>query len=149
MPEKWLRWHHAAVVQIAGESYGGACSTPSLRTGGRKLTVADIRPFFHMAFKPGTRAAPFKAGQPSANPRGRPKSDKKIIKAARVHTEEALLGLVNIASDARIRPLHRIMACKKLLVRGSCKSIKNMRFFARVASVSLGISIALTLSLSA
>jgi len=59
----------------------------------------------------------FRPGQ-SRNPSGRPKSDQTIRDIARVHTEEAIKTLAEIAGNPKSSDSARVQACSVLLDRG-------------------------------
>lgn len=66
------------------------------------------------------RGRPFVKGQPSANPRGRPKSDFTLAALAKQRTHKALAVLDEVMNDTD-HPA-RVTAAKEMLDRGWGKS---------------------------
>ncbi len=95
-----------------------ACAADETPQGGAKVhpnSLANLKPF--------------KKGQPSANPSGRPKASYRVAELAREHTEEALATLVGVMNgtllDGDGKPANlkiRADAARTLLDRGHGKS---------------------------
>jgi hypothetical protein len=94
------------------QGVGSSQESVTANLDGRARRLANLRPQ--------------RAGEPSRNPRGRPKKDYDLAQKAQAHAQECIDTLVEVMKDTSATPSARVSAASEILDRGFGKAPQSL-----------------------